>query len=70
MTDEARIVAETEARIVAWLEQQHRERLRRIDGILSSGGRGYDIGRATSYGHAASAIQAGDHRKDTTNDAN
>lgn len=70
MTDEARIVAETEARIVEWLEQQHRERLRRIDGILSAGGRGYDIGRASSYGHAASAIAAGDHRKDTTNDAN
>ena len=66
-TEEARIIAETEARIVVWLERLHRERIAKVDGILSVGGGGYDIGRATSYGHAAAAIRNGDHRKDQTN---
>lgn len=54
MTDEARIVAETEARIVAWLrgpfcqQRQHPE----------------DQAYARFI---ANAIAHGDHRKDTTN---
>ncbi len=63
--DEARIVAETEARIVAYLSRAADEatsKMRRATHPLSQ--RNW-AAVATAAGHFRDAIQAGDHRKDT-----
>lgn len=54
---------ETERAVVAWLREQEMVRIAKIGSPFSAGGRGYDIGRGTSYGHAISAIEAREHRK-------
>ena len=54
--------AEERAAIVALLRKMEADRLSRVGHIMSGGGRDYDIGRATGYGHAAAMIERGEHQ--------